>query len=321
MEYAPDDGIALDTTLYYTKLFTAVEPTSIVHKTGKWIFCTTRKKATKALEYIEKEMNNVYAQVPDIFRGDYAMCPNPRRLSRSPIRTAYMINIVTGANQNLTQNPNRNFQHAPRSNAWRSGPPSNLRTETETNSTGSKASLDSTHVITQLDEHREEVNVSVQQMQSSIQMFQTKTDAQFKSLTSQLETQIRNIQLNASKTQEVIQNSPAMSQENFMQLKNDIISELTPVIQSAIDSAMPSLIRQHMDASIGPAILHALSQLNLAPLPPGSSLTHHAATGLSPPRKLSRTHDLALMDVQDPLQATPPREPPDGTNSQVPTPS
>jgi hypothetical protein len=35
MEYTPYDGIALDTTLYCTKLFTAIEPTSIVHKTGK----------------------------------------------------------------------------------------------------------------------------------------------------------------------------------------------------------------------------------------------------------------------------------------------
>jgi hypothetical protein len=42
MQFAPLEGTALNSTLYYSKLFTALEPTSLVNKTGKWIFCTTR---------------------------------------------------------------------------------------------------------------------------------------------------------------------------------------------------------------------------------------------------------------------------------------
>jgi hypothetical protein len=41
MQYSPDKGMALDLTIYYTRLFTALEPTSIVNKSGKLIFCTT----------------------------------------------------------------------------------------------------------------------------------------------------------------------------------------------------------------------------------------------------------------------------------------
>jgi hypothetical protein len=310
MQYAPNEGMALDSTLYYSKLFTALEPTSLVNKTGKWIFCTTRKKAPKALAYIANDMPRLYSLVPDTHRGNYATCPTPRRLSRSPIRTAYMINIVTGANTNLTQHPHRNFQHAPKSNAWRAGPPSNLRPDTENASTASKVSLGSTQMITAMDEHREEVSINVNQMKSSIQMFQVKTDAQFKSLTSQLENQIQKIQLNTTNTRELIQSSPALSAENLTQLKNDIILELTPVIKLAIDSAMPNLIRQHMDASIGPAILQALTQLNLVP-----SQNAHTTTGHSPPRKTSRSNDGTTMDAS-PSPSTPTRGmPPEHSDS------
>ena len=310
MQFAAPDSLALDSTLYYSKLFTALEPTSLVNKTGKWIFCTTRTKATKALAYIENDMPLLYDHVPATHRGNYQMCPTPRRLSRSPIRTAYMINIVTGANTNLTQHPNRNFQHAPKSNAWRSGPPASLRTESENASTASKTSLGSTQMITAMDEHREEVSLNVNQKKSSIQMFQTKTDAQFKSLTSQLESQIQKIQLNTTNTRELIQSSPALSVENLTQLKNDIISELTPVIESAINSAMPNLIRIHMDASIGPAILHALTQLNL--IPQGT----HPATGLSPPRKQAKSNDGSTMDAS-PSPSQPRTMPPDHSLSPV----
>jgi hypothetical protein len=312
MQYAPTDGMALDSTLYYSKLFTALEPTSLVNKTGKWIFCTTRKKATKALAYIETDMTSLYAHVPESHRGKYQMCPTPRRLTRSPLRTAYMINIVTGANTTLIQNPNRNFQRAPKSNAWHHGPP-DLRTESENASTASKTTLGSTQMITAMDEHREEVSLNINQMKSSIQMFQTKTDAQFKTLTSQLESQIQQIQLNTTKTRDLIQHSPALSSENLTQLKNNIILELTPVIKSAIDSAMPNLIREHMDASIGPAIFHALAQLNLTPHP-STSQSSYSTTGLSPPRKQAKSNDGTTMDAS-PSPLAPRTMPPDHPTS------
>ena len=314
MQYAPENGMALDSKLYYSRLFTALEPTSLVNKTGKWIFCTTRKKAPKALAYIATDMPAIYSKVPASHRGTYQMCPTPRRLSRSPIRTAYMINIVTGANANLTQHPNRNFQNAPKTNAWRAGPPSNLRADTETTSTTSKVSIGSTQMITAMDEHREEVSVNISQMQSSIQMFQTKTDAQFKTLTTQLENQINKIQLNTTNTRELIQSSPALSPEILMKLKTDIISELTPAIKLAIESAMPSLIRQHMDASIGPAIFNALAQLNLIPQ---QSQTAHDATGLSPPRKQAKANDGTIMDAS-PSPSQPRGQPPEPLMDSIP---
>jgi hypothetical protein len=162
-------------------------------------------------------------------------------------------------------------------------------------------------MITALDEHREEVSLNISQMQSSIQMFQTKTDAQFKTLTAQLENQINKIQLNTTNTRELIQSSPALSPENLMQLKTDIISELTPAIKLAIESAMPSLIRQHMDASIGPAIFNALAQLNLIPQ---QSQTAHNVTGLSPPRKQAKSNDGTIMDAT-PSPSQPRGQPPE----------
>jgi hypothetical protein len=164
-------------------------------------------------------------------------------------------------------------------------------------------------MITAMDEHREEVSLNISQMKSSDQMFQTKTDAQFKTLTSQLESQINQIKLNTNKTRDLIQNSPALSSENLTQLKNDIILELTPVIKSAIDSAMPNLIREHMDASIGPAIFHALAQLNLIPLQ-GTSQSSHPPPGLSPPRKQARSNDGTTMDAS-PSPSAPRAKPPD----------
>lgn len=328
MAYCPDNGMALDSTLYYTKLFTALEPTSIVHKTGKWIFCTTKKKATQALKYIATELSSLYTQVPTNYRGDYPMCPNPRRLTRSPIRTAYMVNIVNGANQMLIQNAKSNFQQAPKTNAWRAAPPPSLLANSDTASTpSSSGSLGSTHIITAIDEHREEVKVTVTQMQSAIQMYQVKTDSQFLSLTQQLENQIKKIQLNTDTTKAAIQNSPALSPENFTHLKDEIIKELTPVITDAINAAVPSVIRSHIDSCLGPAIYAALSQLNLIPqdsLLPPPLLTEKRVrapagsppSGFTPTRKMNRT-DADPMDSTEtiPLPAT---QPPDPTQSPLP---
>jgi hypothetical protein len=312
MQYATDQGMALDSTLYYTRLFTALEPTSIVNKSGKWIFCTTRKKSAEALEYIEHQMPKDYSLVPNELRGDYPMCPNPRRLSRSPIRRAYMINIVNTATKAIPTS-RRNTPQAPRINAWRAGPPPSLRTDLDTSSAGSLkgGSLSSTQMITAIDEHREEVNISISQIHTSMHKFQTTTDTRLTNLTKQLESQIKLIQLNTASTREVIQSSPALSTENLDQLKCSIITELTPIIQSAVASAMPHLLRQHLDETLGPAIRQALAHLNLSPNQPN---TEHQPTGMSPPRKIQRQLDDSIMDAQSPAvstRSTPSKEPPD----------
>jgi hypothetical protein len=295
MQYSPDQGMALDSTLYYTRLFTALEPTSIVNKSGKWIFCTTRKKSSSALEYIEHQMPLAYAPVPDNLRGNYPMCPTPRRLSRSPIRRDYMINIVNSCSKAIPT-AHRNTPNAPR-NAWRSGPPPSLRPDPDTSSTGStKGSLTSTHMITAIDEHREEVNISISQIQTTMHKFQTNTDTRLTNLAKQLESQIQEIQLSTESTRAAIQSSPALSPENLDDLKCSIISELTPIIHSAIASAMPQLIRQHLDATLSSAIRQALEHLNLSPTQPN--------TIASPPRKIPRQE--SMMDIQ-----TPEKEPPD----------
>ena len=317
MQYTPDQGMALDSTLYYTRLFTALEPTSIVNKTGKWIFCTTRKKSAEALEYIENQMPTDYAFVPDNLRGNYPMCPNPRRLSRSPIRRAYMISIVNNCSKAIPT-ARRNAPIATRTNAWRSGPPPSLRSDPDNSSSGSTkgGSLSSTQMITDMDEHREEVNISISQIHSTMHKFQTNTDTRLTSLTQQLESQIKLIQLNTASTRDAIQSSPALSPENLNDLKCSIISELTPIIQSAVANAMPQLIRQHLDATLGTAIRQALEHLNLSPsLSHASSPQHvaHQTTGMSPPRKISKHHDKTLMDLHAPSgpRSTPTKEPPD----------
>jgi hypothetical protein len=307
MQYSPADGsMALDSTLHCTKLFTALEPTSIVNKTGKWIFCTTRKKASDALEYIEKTMPLVYAQVPAEIRGDYPMCPNPRRLTRSPIRKAYMVNIVNRQAKPVPTSTS-NLTTA-RVNAWRSGPPSNLRpADPDTASTGSASrSLGSTHVITAIDEHREEVNVSITQIQSSMQKLQAKTETQLSTLSSQLQSQIQQIQLDSATTRDAIQSSPALTVENLTQLKSDIVKELTPIIQESINCSVPQIIRKHLDDTLGPAIYQVLLKLQqsgvtmngltTAQLPAPTQL-HFTATGGSPPRKQPKHHE------QDPMES------------------
>jgi hypothetical protein len=318
MQYSPKQGMALDSILYYTKLFTALKPTSLVNKSGKWIFCTTQKKSSEALEYIENRMPTAYQQVPAEFRGSYLTCPTPRRLTRSPIRKAYIINLVTN-NPKAVPTSSHNANHGPRQNAWRAGPPSNLRSDINTASHEStKGSLSSTQVITALDEHREEVNIHIGQMHTSIQKFTTKTGAQFASLTQQLEAQITRIQLNTTSTQAAIQSSPALSAENLNQLKCDIISELTPVIQSAVDNSIPQLIRQHLDATLGPAIQQALLALqagasaNLNLLGPLNTPLEHTPTGFSPRRKAPRTLDndpMATDNEHNPTLNEPPKIP------------
>jgi hypothetical protein len=303
MQFSSDQGMALDSTLYYTRLFTALEPTSIVNKSGKWIFCTTRKKSAEALEYIENQMPKDYALVPESHRGNYPMCPNPRRLSRSPIRRAYMINIVNTSTK-AVPTARTNAPSAPRANAWRAGPPSSLRTDPDNSSAGSKGgSLSSTQMITAIDEHREEVNISISQIHTTMHKFQTNTDTRLTNLTKQLESQIKLIQLNTASTRDAIQSSPALSPENLDDLKCSIISELTPIIHSAIANAMPQLIRQHLDETLGTAIRQALAHLNLSPTQPNS---------MSPPRKIPRHHDESMMDIApvDP-QSSPSKEPPD----------
>jgi hypothetical protein len=318
MEYCPPNGMALDNTLHFTKFFTSLEPTSIVHKTGKWIFCTTKKKATSALHFIAVEMPKLYEKVPFDHRGDYPMCPNPRRLTRSPLRTAYMINIVNSANTNLTQHRNRNLQQAPKRNAWQTGPPTLCVDMDVSSSNASNISRGSTHLITQMDEHREEISLSITKINASLQSFQTKTDAQILGLTSKLQNQIQLIQLNTTRTQSAIQNSPSLSPENFLQLKDSIITDLTPVIQAAIEAAVPNIIRNHMDDAIGPAIFNALARLNLIALQPNQpNPAHHPTSGLSPPRKLSKHHtDDAMEGVISP--SSPRKEPPDHPPSPAP---
>jgi hypothetical protein len=120
-------------------------------------------------------------------------------------------------------------------------------------------------MITALDKHREEVNVTISQFQSTMHKFQTSTDTRLTSLTQQLESQIKLIQLNTASTREAIQSSPALSPENLDNIKCSNISKLTPIIHSAIANAMPQLIRQHLDATLGPAICQALEPLNLSP--------------------------------------------------------
>jgi hypothetical protein len=288
MQHCPDQGMALDTTLYYTRLFTALEPTSLVNKTGKWIFCTTRAKSAEALAYIAHQMPNVYDQVPTAIRGTYPMTPSPRRLSRSPIRQDYMINIVKSCAKTTPRACHTNQQH-PRANAWRSSPPLSLRTDPNNSSHGStKGSANSTQMITAIDKHREEVSISIGQMQTSMQKLQSETKSQFLSLAQQLESQIQSIKLSTDTTRDAIQSSPALSPENLTELKCSIITELTPIIHSAIASAMPQLIRQHLDATLGPAIRQALAHLQLSPTtpPPTMQITQygdHPPTGMSPP--------------------------------------
>ena len=198
-----------------------------------------------------------------------------------------------------------------------------LRSETDNSfHVSTKASTNSTQMITAIDEHREEVSISIRHMKTSMQKLQSETKSQFMSLTKQLESQIHSIKLSTDNTRAAIQSSPALSPENLDELKCSIISELTPIIQSAIASAIPQLIRQHLDATLGPAIRQALAHLQLSPNADTTMQLNqfnvHPPTGMSPPRKISKTNDTEAMDqVMTPeTHTTPTKEPPDRPSTQ-----
>jgi acyl transferase domain-containing protein len=173
-------------------------------------------------------------------------------------------------------------------------------------------------MITAIDEHREEVSISIGHMKTSMQKLQSETKSQFVSLTQQLESQIQRIQLSTDTTRDAIQSSPALSPENLTDLKCSIVAELTQIIHSAIASVMPQLIRQHLDATLGPAIRQALAHLQLSPNTntPTKQIGDHQPTGMSPPRKMARANDADAMDhaLTPESPSTPTKEPPDRSN-------
>jgi hypothetical protein len=262
MQHCAETGMTMDTTLYHTKLFTAIEPTSLVNKTGKWIFCTTRQKSAAALEYIETMMPQLHRQVPKELHGTYPMCPTPRRLTRSPIRTAYMVNIAIAAKHTVTKNQSRNLQNAPRTNAWRSGPPT-LKHDQDTSTATSKMTYDSSTVMSKIDAMQATMDAKLRSMTASIQHSQTTTDSQISKLSLILEGTIASIQLDKTPTANLLDQSHELSDAKMTQLKNDIVLDLKPLIQQAIETAVPTIIRNHIDSTIGPVIRSALASMNL----------------------------------------------------------
>jgi hypothetical protein len=74
-------------------------------------------------------------------------------------------------------------------------------------------------------------------------------------------------------------------------------------------SAMPQLIRHHLDANVGPTIVQALTQMQLQQIPSASiEFPPQLTTGMSPPRKMPRSNDVTTMDAVTPAKEIPPDE-------------
>jgi hypothetical protein len=142
-----------------TQLFTSIKRATQTDHTGKWIFITTRKDAAKAIKYI---YHNVATIANDWHpnRNRIFSYPNPARFTKSPVDLSYLENTSDTA---MTATKNQNSLNRPPRNAWRNGPEdSTLVSSIHSNATTS------TLMLSRLEEHWEETNNAIANIQDSI---------------------------------------------------------------------------------------------------------------------------------------------------------